>query len=186
MRTGPGASVNAAAPSELAVPPRVDAVTFARKREFLRGRVPMSSMTRLLTAGVQAHGTLDWEVEGSVGRDQMQRQREFLRVRTVFSPSMTCSRCLEPVEVLGLRSDTRFRFAASEQQAAAEDREADDEEVIVASSNLDLAALVEDEAILALPMAPAHAHCKWTGGLDRMSMAMYNRRLALIWLAPIP
>jgi uncharacterized metal-binding protein YceD (DUF177 family) len=33
--------------------------------------------------------------------------------------------------------------------------------VIAASPNLDLAALVEDEAILALPMAPVHPACEW-------------------------
>ena len=40
-------------------------------------------------------------------------------------------------------------------------REVDEEEVLAASPHLDLAALVEDEAILALPMAPAHVTCEW-------------------------
>ena len=104
---------------------------------------------------------LVWAVEGFVGRDQLQRQREYLRVQTTFSPWMTCARCLEPVAVHELHTDTRFRFAASEQQAAAEDREAEGEEVIAGSPHLDLAALVEDEAILALPMAPVHSACEW-------------------------
>jgi uncharacterized protein len=126
----------------------------------------IASMKRLLSAGVEARGTLAWEVESFLGRDQLQRQREFLRVRSTFSPWMTCSKCLEPVAVPELHTDTRFRFAASEQQAAAEDREAEDEEVIAASPHLDLAALVEDEAILALPMAPAHATCEWHPDVD--------------------
>lgn len=151
-----------ASPAELLTPPRVDSVSFARKREAMEGRVDLSSLPRLLSAGVGPDGTLDWAVEGSVGRDQLQRQREYLRVRTTFSPWMTCSKCLEPVRVPALHTDSRFRFAASEQQAAAEDREAgDEEEVIAASAHLDLAALVEDEAILALPMAPAHPDCQW-------------------------
>jgi uncharacterized protein len=126
----------------------------------------IASMKRLLSAGVEARGTLAWEVEGFLGRDPLQRQREFLRVRSTFSPWMTCSKCLEPVAVPELHTDTRFRFAASEQQAAAEDREAEEEEVIAASPNLDLGALVEDEAILALPMAPAHPACEWHPEVD--------------------
>jgi len=170
-------------------PPRIDSVVFARRKEVLRGSSPLSSMRRLLSAGVGAEGLagvdgltgadesagaeagandsagtgemLNWEVEGFLGRDEMQRQREFLRVRTRFSPWMTCSRCLAPVQVLDLATDTCFRLAASEAQAAAEDREEESVEVIAADPNLDLAALVEDEAILALPMAPAHASCQW-------------------------
>jgi uncharacterized protein len=161
----------AAPGAELMSPPRVDSVAFSRKRESIRGRLELSSLTRLLSAGVAPGGTLEWAVEGSVGRDLLQRQREYLRVRTTFSPWMTCSRCLEPVLVPALHTDSRFRFAASEQQAAAEDRQAEDEdeeEVIAASPHLDLAALVEDEAILALPMAPVHPSCEWnsTAGSD--------------------
>jgi uncharacterized protein len=151
-----------ASPAELLTPPRVDSVAFARKREAIQGRVELASLPRLLSAGVGSDGILEWAIEGSVGRDPLQRQREYLRVRTTFSPWMTCSRCLEPVRVPPLYTDSRFRFAASEQQAAAEDREAgEEEEVIAANAHLDLAALVEDEAILALPMAPAHPHCEW-------------------------
>ena len=147
----------------VAKPPRIDSVLFARRQETLAGTMPLSSMTRLLAAGVGSEGMLDWRVQGSLGRDEMQRQREFLRVHTGFSPWMTCSRCLEPVQVQGLSTDTLFRLALSEAQAAAEDREEEVVEVIAADPNLDLAALVEDEAILALPMAPAHANCVWNG-----------------------
>ncbi len=160
-RPAHGAASESPVTQEPVAPPKVDAVVFARKRETLQGRQPLSTMTRLLTAGVQEGGMLEWSVEGFVATDETKRQREYLRVRTSFSPWMICSRCLEPVEVSGLSTDTRFRLAASEQQAAAEDREADEEEVIAASTHLDLAALVEDEAILALPMAPAHGGCEW-------------------------
>jgi uncharacterized protein len=160
-KPAPGKVPPGAPPAEPAPPPKVDSVAFARRREAVEGRVEITTLARLVSAGVEARGVLAWQVEGFVGRDQLQRQREYLRVRTRFSPWMTCSRCLAPVAVPELQTDTRFRFAASEQQAAAEDREADEEEVIAASANLDLAALVEDEAILALPMAPVHPACEW-------------------------
>ena len=160
-KPAPGGASPPASPAANSAPPTVDSVAFARRGEAVAGRMAIASMPRLLSAGVEARGTLSWEIEGFVARDQLQRQREFLRVRSTFSPWMTCSKCLEPVAVAELHSDTRFRFAVSESQAAAEDREAEEEEVIAASPHLDLAALVEDEAILALPMAPAHPGCDW-------------------------
>jgi uncharacterized protein len=160
----PDAPAAASPVRDPARPPRIDSVNFARKRELLQGRSALSSMSRLLTAGVAPEGSLDWQVEGSVSRDEMQRVREFLQVRTAFSPWMTCSKCLEPVQVRDLKTHTLFRLAATEDQAAVEDRESDALEVIPADPALDLAALVEDEAILALPMAPAHPDCGWHKG----------------------
>jgi uncharacterized protein len=160
-----GSSPEAAIAAPVAKPPRIDAVMFARREEGLAGRTPLSSMKRLLAAGVGEAGMLDWEVDGGVVRDEMQRRREVLRVRTRFSPWMTCSRCLEPVQLAQLRTDTRFRLAATEAQAAAEDRDSEEFDVIAADPHLDLFALVEDEAILGLPMAPAHESCPGVAGV---------------------
>ncbi|MEO6271505.1 MAG: YceD family protein [Lautropia sp.] len=146
-----------------ASPPRVDSVAFARQGEECQGRLPMAALPRLLSAGVAPEGTLQWSVHGSSGRDEMQRHREFLSVSTRFSPWMTCSKCLEPVQVHELESATRFRLAASENQATQEDKETYSVEVIAADPNLDLSDLIEDEAILALPMAPGHADCRLKG-----------------------
>lgn len=132
---------------------------FARRREALHGTTALAGMARLQAAGVAPDGFLDWRVDGSMGKDDEQRVREFLRVQVRFSPWMICSRCLEPVQVQDLATDTLFRQAASESQAAREDQESEAIEVIAASTSLDLGALVEDEAILALPMAPAHDDC---------------------------
>lgn len=150
-------------PSDLgrATPPRIDSVNFARTGEAICGERPLSSMPRLLAAGVSSEGGIQWMVRGFSGLDDLQRRREFLDVRTRFTPVMTCSSCLEPVLVPEVETTTRFRLAASEEQAAREDKELDREEVMAADSNLDLSTLLEDEAILALPMAPSHPGCLW-------------------------
>jgi len=145
----------------LARPPRIDSVAFARKGEECQGRLALSALPRLLSAGVAPEGRLQWSVRGSSGRDEMQRHREFLIVSTRFSPWMTCSKCLEPVQIHEIESATRFRLAAGENQATQEDKETDSVEVIAADPNLELVDLVEDEAILALPMAPGHADCRF-------------------------
>ncbi len=152
-----GVPVGAAGRDGLA--PKVDPVAFARRRQKVEGHTPLALMTRLVSAGVAADGALAWHVEGSVGPDELGRQRDFLLARTRFAPVMTCARCLAPVRVVEIVSETRFRLAASESQAEREDRESDAVEVIAATPELDLADMVEDEAILALPMSPVHETC---------------------------
>lgn len=69
--------------------------------------------------------------------------------------AVTCQRCLQPLE-LERRDRSTLRLAADEDGA----RELDGrDEVLVCAPGemLDLAALVEDEVLLALPFAPCHA-----------------------------
>ena len=69
----------------------------------------------------------------------------------------TCQRCLspyaQPVEV-----DRWFRFVADEAVALAED-EACEEDLLALEPRFDLAALIEDELLLALPLVPMHEVC---------------------------
>ncbi len=141
------------------VAPKVDPVLFARRRQAVEGQTPFARMPRLISAGVAADGAVAWRIEGSVAPDDLGRQRDFLLARTRFAPVMTCSRCLAPVRLAEIVSETRFRLAPSESQAEREDRESETVEVIAVTPVLDLAGVVEDEAILALPMAPAHEVC---------------------------
>ncbi len=139
--------------------PRVDSAAFSRARGALEGTVPLAAMSRLLATGVAAHGELDWSVSAHAASDALGRRRDFLDVAIEFAPTMPCARCLEPVELAPIRASTRFRFAATERQAEIEDREESDLDVLAHDTAFDLAALVEDEAILSLPMVAAHAAC---------------------------
>ena len=67
-------------------------------------------------------------------------------------------RCLQPV-ALDLEVLRPLRFVADETTAAALDADSDDD-VLVASRNLDLHELVEDELLLALPLVPKHERCQ--------------------------
>ncbi len=79
-----------------------------------------------------------------------------LTIEAVFQ--VACVRCLEPVRV-ELSVDQAFVALASE--AAADDALAEDErfDAIVSSTHFDLAALIEDEALMALPSQPHHERC---------------------------
>jgi len=70
---------------------------------------------------------------------------------------------------LPLEVNNRFRLTDSEPEWSAETAEIDanGEDEIVATVALDVAALIEDELLLTLPLAPRHEHCKLAiGGSD--------------------
>lgn len=141
------------------LPGRVDSVAFARGRQALSGEVAGERLPRLAEAGATTDGVIEWSAQGSTGRDDFDRLRDFLTLRVAFRPVIPCARCLEPVTLAPVDVTSRFRFAASEEQAAREDREAQDCDVIAQDGQLDLGALIEDEVLLALPMFATHETC---------------------------
>ena len=70
---------------------------------------------------------------------------------------MACQRCLAPVSTPA-SVDRWIRFVTGEAQAEALDAESEDD-VLALPRWLDLAELVEDELLLALPIVPRHETC---------------------------
>ncbi|MGE0314842.1 MAG: DUF177 domain-containing protein [Lautropia sp.] len=141
------------------LPPTVDSAAFARKRGALEGVLPLAAMARLQAAGVAPRGDLRWAVAARDADDALGRRRDYLDVEIAFAPTMPCARCLGAVDLPTIRAASHFRFAATARQAEIEDREESELEVLAHEPEFDLAALVEDEAILALPMVAAHDRC---------------------------
>lgn len=148
--------------------PEIDPVRFAKQGERLAGRTPVSAMPRLAASGLlDDQAVVHWVVTGETGRDELDRVRQFLLVQIRFAPVLACGRCLGPVAVDGIENTRRFRLAASERQADLEDPEAGgDVDVIAAQPRLSLADLIEDEAILTLPMAAYHEVCPTPANLN--------------------
>ena len=139
--------------------PALDIHEFTRRGDTAGAREPIASFERLGSLLVATDGEIAWRVEGrsAVGHDGA--RQAFLHLSLDARPCMRCVRCLEPIEVtLGL--DREFRFVSNEAQAKREDADDDELDVLVASRRFDLAALVEDEAIMALPPAPRHDDCR--------------------------
>ncbi len=77
---------------------------------------------------------------------------------------LQCDRCGKPLR-WALASETRYFFVQTEDQLARLPVDDAEEEPLVGSAQFDLHGLIEDEAILALPMSPRHADCELEGGL---------------------
>jgi uncharacterized protein len=79
-----------------------------------------------------------------------------LRIEVDGEISLCCQRCLEPLKFpLALRREIVLVAGVSELEQSADDSESVDTIPVV--SRIDLRELVEEEILLALPLAPRHA-----------------------------
>lgn len=142
---------------------KIDLFEFARQHRTTSGRAPLAALPRIET--IDRDGALDWTATGS-----SQGRRGALRLDLAVdgTVSLTCQRCLQPMtETLHLAS----RFLVAGDEATAEQLDQDDEfDVVVGAADFELDALIEDEVILALPIAPRHVVCP-TGAADAGDVA---------------
>jgi uncharacterized protein len=121
----------------------IDPLRFARERGQIRNALNLAEMQRLRDALYSSDNVVEYVLSGELG------DKPFLRVEVSGSLVLQCQRCLGPLH---------FRFAANSTLIVAErGREIDDKlEWIPAEDRIDPMVLVEDEILLALPVAPRH------------------------------
>lgn len=141
---------------QLPGPIDIHALTQAAGR--LSGHCAPRDLPRLVDLTAGEAGELDWEFEGSslLRADGSRQARADLFVKGCVM--LPCVRCLQPMACL-LDEHRRYRFVRTEEQASTEDAQDEEFDVLVASRNFDLAGLIEEEILLALPGAPRHADC---------------------------
>ncbi len=127
----------------------VDVVRYAETGRRLTGELPLSGMTRLLPLLHDAAGSVWLDLQ--FGRDEMKvaAVRGEIRARL----RLQCQRCLQPFDY-PMHLKCALGLVASE--AEADKLPPDYEPLLVTSQNMSLAAMVEDELLLALPAAPLH------------------------------
>jgi DUF177 domain-containing protein len=140
----------------------IDGIEFARAGRTLTGQLEVSSMARVQDSLVSGEGTIDYTVNGG----QNPHGRPLLRVIVKGTLNLRCQRCLGPyafpvdicTDLLLLREESEFADVSID---------ADDTvDGILATPKMDVAAMVEDEIILAIPYAPLHPQgvCEVGGG----------------------
>lgn len=128
----------------------IDGLQFARDRAERSGNFDLNSFSRLAELGCTA-AQIEYRLQGA----ENFRTRPSLRLSLHGSLILICQRCLEP---LGIAIDLQNELELASSARAINMAE-DDIDRVLATSNMGIAALVEDEAILALPMVPMHDHC---------------------------
>ena len=134
--------------------PVIDGLEFARTGSKLHGAWPVAGFSRLRDALRSDEGTLHYELRG-VPQEQ---GYPALRLKVGGALHLVCQRCLGALE-FPLHIDVSLGLAKTQAEIDAEPVEAEGPERIVASPEMSVRDLVEDEVLLAMPLAPRHESC---------------------------
>ena len=135
-------------------PPVIDGLDFARTGSILDGAWPVSGFSRLRDVLRTAEGTLQYGLRGV----PQERGCPALRLTVGGALQLVCQRCLGALEY-PLQIDVSLLLAATQAEVDAEPLLADGPERIVAGREMPVLDLVEDEVLLAIPLAPRHERC---------------------------
>jgi uncharacterized protein len=136
----------------------LDSLTFGREGGSLQGSLPVATLTRLFDVLTDSRGCLEYRLEGRVGS----RNRSQLLVEVDGVLSLLCPRCLEAIEYpIDLRS--LLEFVDSDRDLTQDELQDDSRDFLPHQKELDVAVLIEDEILLALPTAPRHKDCVLPG-----------------------
>lgn len=136
----------------------INNLDFAKRQQVLQGDIGLPEMPRLhsvLVEGAQSNHNIKLHFKLSGHSNQYRSPSLHLEIEANLP--MICQRCLESVEV---HISLRFDYEVSAEESASLD---DNDEVdwVELSESMDVYALVEDELLIALPIAPVHAStCK--------------------------
>ena len=129
----------------------IDGLQFAHDRSRVAGQLALAAFPRLAASGASA-ADIAYAIEGGANA----QGRPSLRVAASGNVALACQRCLQPLDV-AIAVDADLELAES--LAAAEGAN-DEVDRVVASRSMGVAALIEDEVLLALPMVALHEHCE--------------------------
>lgn len=144
-----------------------DPIKFANEARSVSGQVGLAELSRLEGVLAVPDGVLDWALEGYRGEDG----KPYLRLSMQASPVLHCQRCLSS---LAWRFDhvSVLQLVRPGTQISDEELEIEEFDTIEGLADFDVLALVEDEMLLALPIAPRHEECvppEPVGGTEKKS-----------------
>ena len=136
----------------------IDSFAFAREGRALEGTLAVSSLERLHDQLADAAGELAFRVQGRRGR----RGEPLLEVEVSGTLALSCQRCLEGVR-FDVDIDSLLELVPEGAELSQDELEDDTRDFLPVAGDLDVAQLVEDEVLLALPVAPRHERCGLPG-----------------------
>jgi uncharacterized protein len=129
----------------------INTLEFAEKSLEIHGTIAPFDLERLADVLHDRDGELRYHLKGCINK-QFKPQLE-LRVQGRLR--LVCQRCLGAVE-FSLDGVTRFVIVASEDMVPMPEDDLDEVDYLVADPHQSVEALVEDEVLLGLPLAPVH------------------------------
>ncbi|WP_456374566.1 YceD family protein [Thiolapillus sp.] len=151
------------------IPDRVDPRRLAREGQTLSGSLPLDSLPRL--AALLQDATKEADFSLRFGRDRERRFTVDLALKAELV--LECQRCLESM-VLEVDTHTPLALVAGPMEAEQLPAELDPL-TLAAEEYLDVAALVEDELLLAIPASPRHADAECSSHLKEQQNPLAER-----------
>ncbi|MCK6391153.1 MAG: YceD family protein [Azonexus sp.] len=138
-----------------------DAFAFARDARVLKGAQAVSAFERLQDLLADTAGEISWVVEGFKG----DRGEPLLQLTVSGTISLACQRCLGAIS-FELDVDNLLEIVPEGADLSQDELEDDTRDFLPVVRELDVVELVEDEILLALPVAPRHERCGLPGAAD--------------------
>ena len=141
----------------------IDNVAFAKKNERLTGELSLTDCPRLNELLVHSAensysnnrpaGTISYQLQGKTDA----AGQHLLDLSITTNLTTTCQRCLSEMPLkLSLKFNYLIGDVGNEDIDAADIDSADDIDVQQANQAMDIIVLIEDEIIMAMPIAPIH------------------------------
>ena len=143
---------------QLANPLAVNGMRFARDAGVLERELPVSELSRLHDLLAQVSGSVSFRLEGVKG----ERGQAQLRVQVAGGLPLACQRCLAAVP-FALAIDSLLELVPEGTDLTQDELEDDSRDFLPVAGALDMAVLIEDEILLALPVVPRHEKCGLPG-----------------------
>ena len=133
----------------------IDTARFCKENQFLSGTLVPSDLPRLAAEVLpRSDFAVVWQAQGE--------SPDFLELSLAAKVQMKCQRCLGAMEE-SVDAHYRFEFVKDEEAAEAYDAESDELDALVHARQFDLQELIEDEMLMALPLASLHEVCPEAG-----------------------
>ncbi|WIM07017.1 MAG: DUF177 domain-containing protein [Candidatus Nitricoxidivorans perseverans] len=143
----------------------IDSLEFTREGGRLEGNAPVGAFPRLADVLVDDNGSmrgsLHWELTG----ERQDGGRHTLTLRLQGNLSLRCQRCLETV-IWPVDLESRLLLVPPGEEWPDDELADDRSDAIEADKALALLPLVEEEVLLALPIAPRHENCRPPAAFD--------------------
>jgi len=138
-----------------------DAFVFAREGRVLEGTLAVSSFERLHDLLAEVSGDVSFRLQGYKG----ERGELMLHLVVGGVIPLACQRCLKAI-TFELDVDSLLEIIPEGADMSQDELEDDTRDFLPLAGELYVAELVEDEILLALPVAPRHEKCGLPGAAD--------------------
>ncbi len=134
----------------------LDAFEFCRQNQVREETVAVAELSRVAEDCADDSGEVRWSLQGGTHVNGYPQWK----VQVQATLQLMCQRCLTPF-AYQINSHTTLILARDDEKADEMEVALDDEslDVIVASRAFNILEMIEDEVLLAMPLAPRHQQC---------------------------